>query len=193
MSTISETTSPQTTPALTPEALVEHLRALRTQIADVTPLTAEQRRALQGRARASNEILQASINVLGAMEVISTAVGQPPAEVRQLHDEANRWTAVEDELRVMLKGVAGANLIRRQRVVFAATQAAGIGVQLARDPANAVLVPHVEEIKRLRRLSRRKKPAPDKAASGKKTSGKTPPAKTDPAQTPPADAAEDPK
>jgi len=38
--------------------------------------------------------------------------------VRQLFDEANRWTAVEDELRGMLNGVAGANLIRRQRVAL---------------------------------------------------------------------------
>ena len=57
----------------------------------------------------------------------------------------------------MLEGVAGANLVRRQRVALIAGQAYIIGTQLARDPANAVLRPHVEEIKRLKRATRRKK------------------------------------
>ncbi len=81
--------------------------------------------------------------------------------MRQLVEEANRWTAVEDELRAMLKGVAGANLIRRQRVGLLSVQAYVISQQLARDPSNAGLLSHVEEIKRVRGLARRrKKPAP---------------------------------
>jgi hypothetical protein len=57
-------------------------------------------------------------------------------------------------------GVAGANLIRRQRVALIAGQAFNIGEQLARDPANAVLVPHLQEVKRLKSIKRRKKTAP---------------------------------
>ncbi len=72
-------------------------------------------------------------------------------------DEANRWTAVEDELRTMLNGVSSSNLIRRQQISLVATQAATIGAQLARDPANAILVPHMQEIKRLKSFTRRKK------------------------------------
>ncbi|HEX7677573.1 MAG TPA: hypothetical protein VF713_05575, partial [Thermoanaerobaculia bacterium] len=49
-----------------------------------------------------------------------------------------------------------ANLIRRQRVALVTEQAFSIGVQLARDPANAVLVPHVLEIKRLKSFRRKK-------------------------------------
>ncbi len=63
---------------------------------------------------------------------------------------------MEDELRTMLSGVAGANLVRRQRVALIAAQAYGISTQLARDPANAVLVPHVQEIKRLKGFARRR-------------------------------------
>jgi hypothetical protein len=79
--------------------------------------------------------------------------------VHQLCDEANHWTAVEDELRTMLNGVSGANLIRRQRIALITEQAFTIGAQLARDPANAVIVPHVQEIKRLRSFPRRNKAA----------------------------------
>ena len=146
-------------PTLTPEAVVDQLRAVRTQIGEVTPLTPGQRKTLRSRANTSNPVLQASINVIDALDNVSQAIGQPAGDVRQLYDEANRWTAVEDELRTMLSGVAGANLVRRQRVALIATQAFHIGSQLARDPAHAVLVPHVQEIRRLKSFRRRKKPA----------------------------------
>ena len=163
-----------TSPALTPEEVVERLRAMRAQIGEVTPLTPQQRIDLRNRTKASNPVLQASINVIGALDNVSQALGQPAGNVRQLHEEADRWTAVEDELRTMLSGVAGANLIRRQRVALVAAQAYSIGAQLARDPAHAVLVPHVQEIRRLRSLTRRKKATP--------APGTTPP----PAPKPPA-------
>src|SRR5436305_13501389 len=89
---------PQPAPTLTPEAVVEQLRALRAQIGEVTPLTPEQRKLLQNRGgRTPNPVLQASINVIGALDNVSQAVGQPAGDVRQMHEEANRWTAVEDE------------------------------------------------------------------------------------------------
>ena len=167
MSTNQESTNavaaadvPQPAPLLTPEAVVEQLRNMRTLIGEVTPLTREQLKTVRNNARTSNPILQASINVIGALDLVEQAVGQPADEVRQLYEDANRWTAAEDELRMMLRGIAGANLIRRQRVALLAGRAVGIGTQLARDPAHAVLVPHVEEIKRLKSFKRRKKAAP---------------------------------
>jgi hypothetical protein len=152
--------SPQPAPTLSPEGVVDQLRATRAQIGELTPLTVAQRKALQGRIRTSNPILQASINVIGALDSVAQAIGQPADDMRLLCDETNRWTAVEDELRTMLNGVSGANLIRRHRLFLIAGQAYNIGSQLARDPANAVLVPHVQEIKRLRSFLRRKKASP---------------------------------
>ncbi len=153
--------APQPEPTLpTPEAVVDALRAVRALIGNVTPLTPAQRKTLRDQMRASNPVVQASINVIGALDNVAQAVGQPASEVRQMDDESNRWTAVEDELRALLNGVSGANLIRRHRVARVAAQAAGIGSQLARNPANAMLVPHLQEIKRLKSFARRKKPAP---------------------------------
>jgi hypothetical protein len=151
---------PQPAPLMTPEVVVEQLRAMRGQIGEVTPLTREQRRQFRNQGRTSNPVLQASINAIGALDIVEQAVGQPAEDVRQLYDESNRWTAVEDELRTMLSGIAGANLIRRQRVALVAGRAFNISTQLARDPAHAVLVPHVQEIKRLKSFKRRKKAAP---------------------------------
>ena len=147
------------TPALSPEDVVAQLRALRQQIGEVTPLTKQQRTALRGHAALPNDVVQASINALGASDGVQQVLGQPVDEVRQMAEDANRWIAVEDELRAMLKGVAGANLIRRQRVGLVSVQAYVISQQLVRDPSNASLLPHVQEIKRLRSLGRRKKPA----------------------------------
>jgi hypothetical protein len=158
MNASQETRTPA--PTLTPEALVDQLRATRAQIGEVAPLTPAERQSLRNRTRTSNPVLQASINVIGALDIVEQAVGQPADEVRQLYDDANRWTAVEDELRGMLNGVSGANLIRRQRLAFIASQAYNIGTRLARDPAYAVLVPHLQEIKRLKSFKRRKKAAP---------------------------------
>jgi hypothetical protein len=148
---------PQPAPALQAGEVVEQLRALRAQIGEVAPLTVAQRRTLRARTRTSTSVLQASINVIGALDNVSQAIGQPAADIRQLYDEVSHWTAVEDELRAMLNGVAGANLVRRHRVALVATQAYTIGTQLVRDPAHAALVPHVEEVKRLKSFKRRKK------------------------------------
>ncbi|HEY2090938.1 MAG TPA: hypothetical protein VGJ81_03545, partial [Thermoanaerobaculia bacterium] len=53
--------------------------------------------------------------------------------------------------------IAGANLIRRQRLALIAGRAYDVGSALAKDPDHAILVPHVAEIKRLKRLARGKK------------------------------------
>jgi hypothetical protein len=104
-------------------------------------------------------VLQASISVIGAENLASQVVGHQPNEVQNLCDDSVRWSRVEDELRAMLNGVAGANLVRRQRLSTIANRAYGVSSQLAKSPEFAALVPHVEEVKRLRKLERRKKPA----------------------------------
>jgi len=147
---------------LSPEAVISHLRAMRSQIDDVAPLTQEQRKLVRQRLRIHPKpIVEASINVIGVLDNVSQAIGQPLDEVRQLQDDALRWDAAADEARAFLKGIEGANLIRRQRLSLIATQAYSIGSQLARDPAKAVLVPHLEEVKRLKGVSRRKKKTQD--------------------------------
>jgi hypothetical protein len=102
-------------------------------------------------------VVEAAINVIGVLDNVWQAIGQPLDEIRQMQDDSLRWDAVADEARAFLKGIEGANLNRRQRLALIGTQAYTIGTQLAKDPAKAVLVPHVEEVKRLKAASRRKK------------------------------------
>jgi hypothetical protein len=143
---------------LTPEAVIAQLRTMSSQIDDVAPLSQAQRGLLKRRLRTQPKtIVEASINVIGVLDNVSQAIGQPLDEVRQLQDDSLRWEAAADEARAFLKGIEGANLNRRQRLMLIGTQAYSIGTQLAKDPAKAVLVPHVEEVKRLKAVSRRKK------------------------------------
>jgi hypothetical protein len=146
---------------MSPEQVVEALRAVEAQIPSVVPLTPAQRRTLSEQTRMSNDIILASINLIGASDMISRAVGVEAAEVRQMLGEASRWTAVEGELRAALNGVAGANLVRRQRIALIARHAYNLAQHLANLPGHDALIPLVEQVKRLRKLaSRRKKPAP---------------------------------
>jgi hypothetical protein len=151
--------TPQQTPSLTPEAIVEQLRAISSQVPEATPMTSDQRTAARnhGRTAKNGEILQTTISLVGTTDVITNAVGHDADGVRQLCDTWNRWAVVEDELRSLLNGVSSANLVRRQQLASIADTAYGVGLQLLRNPANAAIVPHVAEIKRLRNLGRRKK------------------------------------
>jgi hypothetical protein len=150
-----------------PDAVIAQLRILRSQIEEVAPLSQEQRNLLKQRVRLhTRPVLDASINVIGVLDNVSQAIGQPLDDVRQLQDDVLRWDAVTDEARAFLKGIEGATLIRRERLTLIATQAYAIGTQLAKDPAKAVLLPHVEEVKRLKSVSRRKKANPPPAPAG---------------------------
>jgi hypothetical protein len=154
--------TPQPTPFLTPEAIVEQLRAITSQVPEATPMTSKERITLrnQGRGARNGEILQTTISMVGTGDVIPTAVGHDADGVRQLCDESNRWAVVEDELRSLLNGISSANLARRQQLAAIADTAFRVGKQLARYPEHAALVPHVADITRLKNAGRRKKAAP---------------------------------
>jgi hypothetical protein len=150
--------TPQPAVKLTPEAVIEQLRTMRSQIEEVAPLTKAQRKVLRERLRSQpTEVVAASINVIGVLDNVSQAIGQPLEVVRQVQEEAARWDAAAGEARAFVNGIEGANLVRRQQLAILGRQAYSIGTQLALDPANAVLVPHVEEVKQLKSISRRKK------------------------------------
>ena len=85
--TISNVTgTPDTDPAkLNADAVVAQLRTLRSQIEDVAPLSKEQRKLIQQRLRLlPKTVVEASINVIGVLENVSQAIGQPLDDVRQV-------------------------------------------------------------------------------------------------------------
>ena len=154
----ADTPQPQT--ALTPDAAIAQIRAIRAQLPEVGTLTAKQRAALRNSSQSSELIVQSSLNVIGVSDVIQSALGQPLENVRALQQDAILWKAVEEEARNFVTGIAGANAMRRHTLATIGAQAYAIGSQVAKVPENEVLVSHVEEIKRMKRIARRRKPAP---------------------------------
>ena len=143
---------------MAPEEVIAQLRTIRSQIDEAPPLSKEQSKLVKQRLRIQpKSIVEASINVIGVLDNVSQALGQPLDEVRQLQDDSLRWDAVADEARAFLKVIEGANLVRHQQLALIGMQAYAIGTQLAKDADKAVLVQHVEEVKRLKGVSRRKK------------------------------------
>jgi hypothetical protein len=168
VNTISPTSAAADTPqpSLTPEAVVEQLRAIRSQIGEATPITSAQREAMRPIAKLAHDVIQSSVNMIDFSSPVQQALSRPSADVRGLQDANARWSAVEDELRSLLEAVSGTNYARRHQLALISAQAYSIGTQLVRDPANAELLPHVREIKRLRALAlgRKKSSKPEQPA-----------------------------
>ena len=146
---------------LTPDQIVEHLRMLRQHVPDFGPLPVPDARALRRTAHVDADFMQKAINTIGASEYVTGAIGRKAETISAERDDVGRWSAVEDELRAMLDGVAAANLARRHRIGLFSLQAYSISRQLVRNPEHAALLPHVEGMRRTIRFGRRRRPQPD--------------------------------
>src|ERR1041384_3463930 len=107
------TNTPQTPNVpVNPEDVVAQLRAIRQSIPEYGQIPTDVKSTLHSAANVSPHFVNASINTIGASPVVQTAVGRSPEELLQESNDVSRWSAVEDELRAMLNGVAAANLTR---------------------------------------------------------------------------------
>ena len=154
-------------PMLTPEQVVEQLRAIQAQIPEFVQLPENNRTKLMKRwATVNVEFSREAINTVGASEVVRNTVGNTPEEFHQAENEVARWTAVESELQAMLRGVKAANVVRRHRIGLAALQVFNVSRELARREEHADLLPRIEAMRRIPKYLRRpaKPPAtPDPA------------------------------
>jgi len=153
----ADTPQPQT--ALTPDAAIAQIKAMRAQLPQVGTLTPQERAKLRNSSQTSQPIVESSLNVIGVSDVVQAALGQPLDTVRALQQDAILWKAVEEEARNLVTGLAGANAMRRHTLATIGAQAYAIGSQVAKVPENEVLISHVEDIRRMKRIARRRKPA----------------------------------
>lgn len=143
-------------PQLTPEQVVEQLRALREQIPQFVQLPRSDVQQIRREASVNIEFARAAITAVGASDLVQNVIGNSPDELHQAEDELSRWSVVENEFRSILRGVALANLVRRYRIGRTALQTYNVSRQLVRDEAHAHLLPHVEAMSRIQRFKRRR-------------------------------------
>ncbi|HXA16226.1 MAG TPA: hypothetical protein VN380_04500 [Thermoanaerobaculia bacterium] len=143
----------------TPEDVIEQLQAIGSEFDENKSLSFADRRDLRNKIKMSDAALQASVGIIGASDKVANAIGRSVEDVLEISSDRRRWYGVESELRTLLNGVSSANLVRRHQLELIAGHAYAIAARLARDPANANLIPFVEEVQRLRKLERRRKPA----------------------------------
>jgi hypothetical protein len=142
---------------LTPEQIVEQLRILRQHIPDFGPLSPADALSRRRAANVHVELVKGAINSVGASAFLEGAIGKDADALRAENADESRWSAVEDELATMHKGVASANLSRRYRLGITALQTYAIARQLVRQDEHADLLPHVEAMKRASKFGRRRR------------------------------------
>jgi hypothetical protein len=141
---------------MTPEEIVAQLRILRQHIPDFGPLEVSDAASLRRAATVHDDLIQASANTVGASAHVTHALGRDADSLRNERIDVSRWSAVEDELQAMHKGVASANLTRRHRLGLAALQTYMITRQLVRQREHANLLPHVEAMRRAAKFGRKR-------------------------------------
>ena len=142
-------------PALTPEEVIEQLRALQMRIPEFVQLPKDRRlERFRRQARLNPEFAREAFHAIGVSKTVQNFIGNTPEELYQAEDEMTRWTAVRSELRGMLRGVDQGILVRRQRIALAATQAYSVSRQLVDRGEHSELLPHVNRMRQLARLNR---------------------------------------
>ena len=147
-------------PLLTPEQVMEQLRALREQIPGfVLDPNERDLQRLRRVARVDIQLTREAVSVVGGADAVQSAIGNTPAELREAENEWSQWLTVEGELRSVLRGLNAANLVRRYEIARAVRQAYKFGRTLTQQEEYAQLLPHIEAMFRVKNR-KRAKPAP---------------------------------
>jgi len=146
---------------LTPEQVIEQLRAIRQQIPNFVQLpNNRQTVALRRLARSITlEFAHEATNAVGVSPIVEAAISNTPEGMYQDKDLAGRWAGAENEMRSLLRGMSSTNLVLRERLCRDALQAYNVSRELAKQKEHAHLLPHVEAMARLRKVARRAKPS----------------------------------
>jgi hypothetical protein len=158
----SNTETNSSTTSITPADAIKAIRELRAQIPNAEPIPNATAQRLRSAASVHPDFAQATVNAVGASEAVQAALGRSADELQLQLNEDGPWSALEDEARALLRGIAAANLARRHRIGLTALQTYSISRALARQQEHAALFTHVAEMKRLAKLRHggRKQPQP---------------------------------
>ena len=142
----------------TPEEISAQLKAITELVkADLEMFDPGTRKVMRDASRVSEEIIQRTVHVVDATDIIAKAIGMSADQLSALIQLSNRWSEAEAELRKLLTGVLGAKLARRHQVAKLVGRIFMIASQLAKDDAYPDCRVYVEEVKRMKSYERRKR------------------------------------
>jgi hypothetical protein len=142
--------------AIDPQLLITTLRALRAQIPEYVQLNTTEARSLRALTHVHPALIEGIIVASSESAVMQVAMGTDPDTMREDRQTTVLWDAVVEELRAMMEGVTSANLVRKHRLALITLQAYSFARQLVRNKQHANLIPHVEKLRRLMKVGRRK-------------------------------------
>jgi hypothetical protein len=139
-----------------PKTIIETLRRWAERIPDYRQLSTREIIALRRAATMPRDWIVAAVNAAGASSDVQSVIRSTPPEMLDEMTEIDVWQAVETEVRSFLKGVADSNLIRRHRLGLKTLRIYGISRHLVREAGHENLSDHVETMKQMRKLGKRK-------------------------------------
>lgn len=145
-----------TSSTVTPVEAIAIVRALRDRIPNWNPLPRAEAQRLHSAASLNQDFIAVTVSAVGTSEKVSTAISTSKDALQQLTIESTEWRQVEDEIRSLLLGVRGANLVRDHGIGLTALQAYSISRQLVRKEDNKDLLAHVDQLRRMGRRGKRK-------------------------------------
>lgn len=152
-------------PMLTPEQLIEQLRGIRQQIPNFVqlPNNRETKNLRRLVSSVSMELAHEATNAIGVSDVVQSAVGNTPEGMYRDKDITGRWSAAENEMRSVLRGLASMILVMRERLCRDTLQTYNVSRELVKQKEHAHLLPHVDAMRRLKKAHRRTKAAAEPA------------------------------
>ncbi len=168
-------------PAVTPESVVEQLRALRGQIPNYVQLPVPTAQSLRTASNLNPQFRQAAIQAVGASPTVQSTVGQTAEELQAAAEAAVRWSTVRDELKATLDGVTSAVLIMKHTLGQLLLLTYAVSKKLVKAPQHADLLPHVALMRKANRIGRGRKAQPPVPAPTPTTETET---ATEPLSTP---------
>ncbi|HYI12505.1 MAG TPA: hypothetical protein VEK57_25865 [Thermoanaerobaculia bacterium] len=165
---IPEKFNSPTVDPLTPEIAVQEIRTIRDRIPSFALLRVAETLSLTRAATISMDFIHAAINAVAALLALRGAIGRDAMDLRLEVEEAARWSQVLDEIDALRLGVIGAIRMRRYRLGTMAFRVYQLSRSLVRDEENAVLLPHIDAMKRAAKFGKHRPqgkadPQPDDA------------------------------
>jgi hypothetical protein len=149
----------ETPQMLTPEEVVAQLRGIISSIPDYVPVPKATARARRAASHVRPQFVDSAMSAIDASASVRDALGVTTEQMRADVDQASRWSAVADVLREMLGAIDAAVLTRKYRVGLTSLTTYSISRELVRHPDQAILLPHLDNMKRTNRYGRHRKQA----------------------------------